>query len=160
MVINRRISAASAASATCRPACRSVRAQPVRNTLSAPTKIAVELTKVPILPRNSVPLSPGSLRGNSHLHSNLAHSRIGRILIFTSVLPRTNTKDLSDFHHQEEEPKQEQDSPSPILELLLAAWTQFPPLLRKLPANTDLAYVVVHHLDPGHDTLLVELLSK
>ena len=39
----------------------------------------------------------------------------------------------------------------------LEAFTQ---LLRRLPADTGLAFVLVQHLDPRHETVLTELLSK
>jgi two-component system, chemotaxis family, CheB/CheR fusion protein len=36
----------------------------------------------------------------------------------------------------------------------------FSELLARLPADTGMAYVFVQHLDPGHASYLVEILSK
>jgi two-component system CheB/CheR fusion protein len=36
----------------------------------------------------------------------------------------------------------------------------FSELLARVPAETGMAYVFVQHLDPGHASLLVEILSK
>src|SRR2546430_17179835 len=63
---------------------------------------------------------------------------------------------------QREEPQQSRRAPFPIVGVGASAGglEAFTQLLKALPSRTGMAYVLVQHLDPTHESTLAELLAR
>ena len=61
-----------------------------------------------------------------------------------------------------EEPEQSRPAPFPIVGVGASAGglEAFTQLLKALPCRTEMAYVLVQHLDPTHESALTELLAR
>src|SRR5713226_4874671 len=76
--------------------------------------------------------------------------------------PRELTKAKSDPVHQRPEPQSSKRALFPIVGVGASAGglEAFTQLLKALGSETEMAYVLVQHLDPSHESALTELLAK
>ncbi len=75
---------------------------------------------------------------------------------------RAPAKAKSDPVQRREEPQQSRRAPFPIVGVGASAGglEAFTQLLKGLPSRTGMAYVLVQHLDPTHESALTELLAR